>query len=162
MEIFIRPAAPSEALLLGAIEARCFPASEAASTDTISGRLAVFPENFLVAVAVNSVVGFIDGAAVDTPHLLDEFYHDTSFHKPDGAYQTVFGLNVLPEFRRNGIAEKLVKAFINISRARGKKGMILTCKEHLIHYYEKLGFKNFGLADSSHGGAVWYDMRMYF
>ena len=40
--------------------------------------------------------------------------------------------------------------------------MILTCKEALIHYYARFGFKNCGLSASVHGGAVWYDMRITF
>ncbi|MFR3910591.1 MAG: GNAT family N-acetyltransferase [Clostridium paraputrificum] len=48
----------------------------------------------------------------------DELYHDTSLHNPNGAYQTVFGLDVLPKYRRNGIAENLLNYFIQISKAR--------------------------------------------
>ena len=37
-----------------------------------------------------------------------------------------------------------------------------TCKEHLIPYYEKFGYRNCGVSESVHGGAVWYDMRLTF
>ena len=41
-------------------------------------------------------------------------------------------------------------------------GVVLTCKDRLIHYYEKFGFVNEGLtAKSTHGGAEWYQMRLY-
>ncbi len=30
--------------------------------------------------------------------------------------------------------------------------MILTCKDRLIHYYEKFGYRNLGLSASVHGG----------
>jgi ribosomal protein S18 acetylase RimI-like enzyme len=83
-------------------------------------------------------------------------------HKKDGAYQTVFGLNVLPEYRRQGIAEKLVEAFLSMAQTRGKTAVILTCKEHMIHYYERRGFAKYGVSDSTHGGATWYDMRCIF
>lgn len=39
---------------------------------------------------------------------------------------------------------------------------MLTCKEHLLHYYAKLGFVNEGVSGSVHGGAVWYQMRLTF
>ncbi len=45
---------------------------------------------------------------------------------------------------------------------RGRKGLILTCKDRLIHYYEKFGYVNLGVSESVHGGAVWYDMLLEF
>lgn len=107
-------------------------------------------------------MGFVNGGVTDEPHLPDEMYHDISLHNPDGAYQTVFGLNVLPQYRRQGIAEMLMKALIQSARQEGKKGVILTCKDHMIHYYEKFGFVCHGRADSCHGNAVWNDMRLIF
>ena len=68
----------------------------------------------------------------------------------------------MPEYRRQGIAEQLLRAMMDGAKEKGKKGMILTCKEHMIHYYEKFGFKNYGVADSSHGGATWYDLQIRF
>ena len=56
----------------------------------------------------------------------------------------------------------LMKALIQSARQEGKKGMILTCKDHMIHYYEKFGFVCHGRADSCHGNAVWNDMRLIF
>ncbi|MDD4297169.1 MAG: GNAT family N-acetyltransferase, partial [Ruminiclostridium sp.] len=46
--------------------------------------------------------------------------------------------------------------------AANRKGLILTCKEHMIDYYSKFGFKNKGISNSQHGGAVWYDMILEF
>ena len=70
--------------------------------------------------------------------------------------------NVLPAYRHQGIAGKLVEYFADLARKRGKKGVILTCKERLIGFYESHGFQCFGVADSSHGGARWYEMRRIF
>ena len=39
---------------------------------------------------------------------------------------------------------------------------MLTCKEQLVHYYGKLGFENEGMSGSTHGGVVWYAMRLTF
>ena len=36
------------------------------------------------------------------------------------------------------------------------------CKQALIHYYEKFGYRLLGLSASQHGGAVWYDMLLEF
>lgn len=162
MEIKIRQAAAEEAVWLAQIEAECFPAAEAATLEEIEARMALFPENFLVAEADDTVVGFINGGTTDQPYLPDALYHDASLHRPDGAWQTVFGLNVLPQYRCCGIAAQLVEAFAELARVRGKAGVILTCKEEKISYYEHRGFVKYGRADSCHGGAVWHDMRMVF
>lgn len=161
-EVIIRHANPNEGEILGRIEETCFPPGEAASKETVIERLGVFPENFLVAELDGRVVGFINGGNTDEPYLPDEMYHDLSLHKPKGDYQTFFGLNVLPDYQRRGIAAKLVEAYIQLAKDHGRKGIILTCKTHMIPYYEKFGFVNYGLSDSSHGGAQWYDMRLIF
>ena len=56
----------------------------------------------------------------------------------------------------------LMEHMIGDARAKGRKGLILTCKDRLIHYYEKFGYKNMGVSASVHGGAVWYDMLLEF
>ena len=162
MDIIIRNAKIEEGPLLAEIERRCFPPAEAAAEKDVLERIQTFPENFFVAEVDGKVVGFVNGGNMDKPVLPDEFYHDITMHKPDGAYQTVFGLNVLEEYRRNGIGEKLIRHYADVAEKRGKKAVILTCKEQKIHFYEKCGFKYYGEADSTHGGAVWYNMQKYF
>ena len=51
---------------------------------------------------------------------------------------------------------------IEDAKNKGRKGLILTCKDRLIHYYAKFGYKNLGISESVHGGAVWYDMILEF
>ena len=161
-DILIRMARPEEAGSLAEIEGICFPPLEAASPEQVEERMKTFPENFVVAEAEGKPVGFINGGTTDRPYLPDEMYHEVSLHLPGGDYQTVFGLNVLPDYRRQGIAGKLVDYFTDLARSRGKKGVVLTCKEKLIRFYEKHGFQCYGESDSSHGGARWYDMRNIF
>lgn len=158
----IRVAQPGEGERLAQIETACFPPAEAASKEEILARMQAFPENFLVAELHGELVGFINGNNTDKPYLPDELYHDVSLHIPNGDYQTVFGLNVLQNFRRKGIAEALVKKYIEVARQRGRAGVILTCKDHMVHYYEKFGFQYYGQADSTHGGEKWNDMKLIF
>lgn len=100
----IRMAKPEEAGILAEIEGICFPPLEAASPEQVAERMKAFPENFVVAEADGKPVGFINGGTTDRPYLPDEMYHDVSLHIPEGDYQTVFGLNVLPDYRHQGIA----------------------------------------------------------
>ena len=137
----IRLADPKEADRLAEIEAICFPPAEAASHEDVVNRMGAFPENFVVAVKDDQIVGFINGGTTDKPVLPDEFYHDITLHKKDGEIQTVFGLNVIPEYRHQGIAGELVEYFKDLAKERGKKALILTCKEHMIPFYESHGMK---------------------
>ena len=107
-------------------------------------------------------MGFINGCVTDERTIRDEMYEDSSLHRPDGRYQSVFGLDVIPQERRRGIAELLMRTLIEDARKKGRAGMILTCKDRLIHYYEKFGYVNQGLSESVHGNAVWYDMLLEF
>lgn len=142
------------------IELECFPVAEAADRETLRTRFEAFSENFLVAEKDGRVIGFINGCTIDVPELSDELYHNTKLHKPTGNYQTVFGLDVIPEYRKQGIAGKLLDELINLSKKRSKKAVILTCKDQLVHYYSKFGFKHLGVSASSHGGAKWNDMYL--
>lgn len=144
------------------IEAVCFPPAEAAQPDDVRARYAAFPENFFVYEQDGRIAGFINGCTTDAPELPDALYHDASLHRPDGAYQTVFGLDVLPEYRKNGIGGQLIRHYVAVARARGKKGVVLTCKDHMIRFYERAGFTCRGVSASSHGGAKWNDMLIEF
>ena len=156
MEVLIRNAKKEEAALLAQIEAECFPAAEAAGKQDIEARMDVFEDCFFVAETNGKIVGFINGA------VPDQMYHDASLHDPNGAYQTVFGLDVLPAYRRNGIAGRLLERMIHHARECQRKGVVLTCKDHLVHYYAGFGFKHCGVADSTHGGAKWNEMKLLF
>ena len=56
----------------------------------------------------------------------------------------------------------LVGRLAEEARKKGKRGVVLTCKEKLIPYYSALGFKNEGLSSSTHGNVAWYQMRLTF
>ena len=146
-----------------AVEAACFPAAEAATEADFAKRLAVYPNHFWLMEDDNgSLVSFVNGLVTDEPHLRDEMYADAELHNESGAWQMIFGVNTLPAYRRQGLAEQVLRRVIDDAKAQGRKGCVLTCKEKLLHYYGKLGFVNEGVSQSTHGGVVWYEMRLTF
>ena len=147
---------------LAAIEAACFPAAEAAAREEIEERLRVYAAHFYIAREKGAAIGFIDGMVTDEKDLLDELYADAARHDEKGAWQMIFGLNTLPAYRRRGVAAALIEAMCAAARAQGRRGVVLTCKEHLLPYYAKFGFCDEGLSASTHGGAVWHQMRRTF
>ena len=159
----IRTAVMADLAAVTAVEAACFPAAEAATEQDFARRLAVYPNHFwLLEEDDGALVGFINGMVSDEPTLRDEMYADASLHNEGGAWQMIFGVNTLPEYRRQGCAARVMEQVIADARAQGRKGCVLTCKDRLIHYYEKFGFRNEGVSASTHGGVVWYDMRLTF
>ena len=162
MTYTIRHITPADLEAVTAVEAECFPAAEAATRESLEQRIATFPESFLVAEAGGKIIGFVNGCVTDDKVICDEMFEESERHKPEGQYQSIFGLDVIPEYRCHGVAADLMNHLIEQTRAAGKKGLILTCKDRLIHYYEKFGYENQGVSASVHGGAVWYDMLLEF
>ncbi|MDF3003171.1 MAG: acetyltransferase [Bacillota bacterium] len=158
MELLIRQASIEDLDRLNEIEQICFPPMEAASRDSLKFRLMVYGPSFQLAEFDSRIIGFINGSIINDMVIHDEHYGDTSYHDPNGEYQSIFGLCMLPEYRKSGYASALVKALIKTAADSGRKGLTLCCKEEKIPYYEKLGFVNHGRSASDHGGAVWYNM----
>jgi len=144
------------------IERVCFPEAEAATRESFEKRICIFPESFLIAEGDGEIVGFIDGAVIGKRHIEDEMFERAGCHEPDGDYQAVYGIAVLPEYQCQGIGKQLMESLIKLARDHGRKGMTLTCKAHKIKYYESFGYKTEGISQSVHGGAIWYDMVLDF
>ena len=158
MNLEIREANINDLERISKIEEICFPNAEAATKNSLEERIKAFKESFFVGEINNEVIGFINGAIIDSKTIFDELYENTNLHNPNGKYQSVFGLDVIPELRNQGIATRLMNHIIDVAKKSNREGIVLTCKDKLIHYYEKFGFKNMGVSESVHGNVTWYDM----
>jgi len=159
----IRTAAMADLAAVTAVEAACFPPAEAATRQDFEKRLNVYPNHFwLLEDGDGRLISFVNGLVTDEPSLRDEMYSDSSFHNEHGAWQMIFGVNTLPDYRRQGLAGSVIRRVIADAKAQGRKGCVLTCKKELLHYYERFGFINEGVSASIHGGVVWYEMRLTF
>ena len=156
----IRTAVPADLQGIVNIEAECFPAAEAATEASLSGRLAFYPNHFWVQLDGDRMIGFVNGMVTDEPDLRDEMYEDASLHNENGAWQMIFGVNTIPECRKKGYAGQLIRCAIEQAKKEGRKGLVLTCKDKLLHYYGGFGFVNEGVSESVHGNVVWYQMRL--
>lgn len=160
--LIIRKATPADLDIVTSIEAICFPPAEAAPREAFEERLTYYADHFLLIFDGETPIGFIDGFVSDEMILTDEMFSDASLHNPQGAWQMIFGLNTLPAYRNRGVAARLIESFIQLAKYEERKGLILTCKDKLIHYYAKFGFVNEGESVSDHGGAKWYQMKLTF
>ena len=158
----IRTATFKDLDAVSAVEAACFPAAEAATPAEFAERLRHYGSHFWLMFDGEKLIGFVDGMVTDKADLSDDLYAQASLHDENGAWQMIFGVNTLPEYRRQGVAAALLERAIADAKAQGRKGLVLTCKDKLVHYYAKFGFVSEGVSESTHGGVVWYQMRLTF
>lgn len=160
--MYIRRGTKGDLDTISGIEAACFPPAEAASKESFCKRLETYPEYFWLIEKDEKIVGFINGPVINQNIIDDEMYAEASCHNKDGEWQTVFGINTLPEYRKQGIGGLLLRAVIQCAKEEGRRGCVLTCKDYLLNYYESFGFRSMGASASCHGGAQWNDMILEF
>ena len=119
------------------------------------------PEQFLVAVDRKNgrVAGFLCGIGADEKSFNDEFFTDIRRHDPAARTEYLLGLDILPEYRRQGLAKELLRLYGIWSQVRGRHRMVLTAHKEKVGMYEKLGFTDLGVSGSKWGGGTWHEME---
>lgn len=161
MERFeFRDIKPDETKQAVVIEQICFPPHEACSARAMTERIAAAPELFMVAIDKSSgkIAGFFNGVATDETSFRDEFFTDISLHRAAGKSVMLLGLDVLPEYRGQGLAREILGRYIERERKRGREYLILTCLDNKVEMYRKMGFIDRGIADSTWGNEEWHEM----
>lgn len=148
---------------IASVESECFPVLEAATKEEFEQRIKYYGNHFWLMFDDDKLIAFVDGFVTDEADLTDEMYENASMHDENGAWQMIFGVNTLPDYRRCGCAKELIKKAILDARKQNRKGLVLTCKESLVPYYSKFGFVDEGITDkSTHGNVLWHQMRLDF
>ncbi len=142
------------------IEQVCFPPNEACSEQHMRERIEAASDLFLVAIDKDNgkVAGFLNGIATNEYMFRDEFFTDASLHQTDGKNIMLLGLDVLPEYRKQGLAHEIVYRYLRRESEHGRKTVTLTCLKNKIKFYKKMGFTNRGLSGSTWGCEKWYEM----
>ena len=142
------------------IEALSFSSGQAAGKDAFIYRLTEFPQWFFKAEIDGKIVGLVNGSSSTHRFITDDLYLSDGDFDEDGENILIYGLAVHPDYRKNGIAHELLSRILCVAKARGKKRASLTCKEHLIGFYESFGFRNHGISESVVGDVISYDMEI--
>ena len=161
-DITIRNASEENLDELCQIERECFPEAEAAGKESFGLRIKTYPDCFWLLYKDEKIVSFINGMPTNERDLTDDMYSDTKLYEKNGSWLMIFGVDTLPEYRHYHLASRVMDRVIEDTRALGRKGIVLTCKEELLKFYERFGFVNEGISSSVHGGATWYQMRLNF
>lgn len=151
---------PDETEQAVAIEQICFPPHEACSEKSMRERIAAAPELFLVAAdkETGKLVGFLNGLATDETAFRDEFFTNISLYHPKGKNVMLVGLDVLPDYRGQGLGRELVFQYIQREQEKGRQMLVPTCLDSKVQMYEKFGFQDRGTANSAWGGEAWHEM----
>ena len=147
---------------IAAAEAACFPPAEAATEQEFVERIKYYSNHFWLLYDADKLIAFVDGFVTDEPDLTDTMYENACMHNENGAWQMIFGVNTIPSYRQHGYAGELIRKAILDAKSHGRKGLVLTCKDKLIHYYASFGFVDEGISESVHGNVVWHQMRLTF
>ncbi len=153
----IRPEEIQEAI---EIEQICFPPNEACSPQSMQRRLTKAPDLCLVAIdkETGKVAGFLNGLATDESAFHDGFFTNEELHNPSGKYVMLLGLDVRPEYRRQGLATEIVRLYAQREKEKGRYSLVLTCLDSRVPMYLKMKFTDDGKANSTWGGEEWHQM----
>ena len=144
------------------IEHICFPPNEACSRKAMTERIKKAPELFLVAVdkETGKIAGFLNGLSTNEDAFRDEFFTDVNLYNPEGKNIMLLGLDVLPEYRGQGLAREIVNQYLRREQENNREIVFLTCLDLKVKMYEKMGFVDNGIANSSWGGEEWHQMSV--
>ena len=142
------------------VEQICFPPNEACSPAHMKERIKIAADNFLIAIdkKTGKMAGFLNGIATDEYVFRDEFFTDAGLHNPEGENIMLLGLDILPEYRKQGLGRELVYNYCRREQALGRKRLVLTCLKNKVKMYTKFGFMDRGESASEWGGEKWHEM----
>ncbi len=142
------------------IEMICFPPNEACSKEMIVSRIERVPELFLVVEdrGTGELAGFLSGLATNESVFRDDFFSDAGLYDPNGTNIMLLGLDVLPDYRGQGLARELMYEYLRRECKKGTRSVRLTCLPAKIEMYKKMGFYDEGVSQSTWGGEKWHEM----
>lgn len=101
MHMLIRHATMEDLDAIEAVEAACFPPAEAATNESLTARVATYPEHFWLLINTDAdddacfpasvkdgtLIGFVNGMTTNEKDLADVMYEDVSLHDEHGDWQ---------------------------------------------------------------------------
>ena len=145
------------------VEAECFPVAEASTKEEFAERIKYYGNHFWLMFDEDKLIAFVDGFVTNEKDLTDKMYEQADKHDENGEWQMIFGVNTIPNYRKQGYAGQLSECAIDTAKKQKRKGVVLSCKQKWGGYYSKFGFIDEGISDKSvHGNVVWHQMRLTF
>lgn len=161
LDLIYEPAKEDDLDVITAIETASYHPDEAATREQLANRIqyALTSDINLFMVARRSsdreLVGYVCNTLSKDPLVTDE---SMKTHDPEGKTVCLHSVCVSPNARRQKIASRLMKHWIEIIRNEKRYQRIaLMSRPNLIPLYESVGFKTLGKSSVVHGPDPWYD-----
>lgn len=103
--MIIRYATKDDIAAITAVEAACFPPAEAATEEEFVERVNAYGNHFWLMFDDKKLIAFVDGFVTDEKDLTDEMYENAAMHDENGAWQMIFGVNTIPDYRKRECAK---------------------------------------------------------
>ena len=58
-----------------------------------------------------------------------------------------------------GLAREIMDCYLERECKKGRRMVLLTCLDSKVEMYQKMGFEDMGIPDSTWGGSQWHEMR---
>lgn len=156
----LRPIRGDELQTAHALELACYPIEAAAAREAFAYRQQHFPGYFWSAWQEGELIGLACGVRTADSSCESDAVKSAHGAELDGRYLCVLSVAVDGTRRRQGIGNALMEALIRQAKADGLEMVVLMCEEHLIEFYERLGFRHEGRSASEHGGLHWHEMKL--
>jgi Acetyltransferases len=148
-------------LIYNELETKCFPKDEQIDYEYYKDALKLYSDHFFLLYSNDILVGLINALPTNETELKDIMYFDNSLYDAEGINLCIIGLMILPKYKSQGYGKLLMNHLISVAKEEKRSGIILTCRKHLVSYYEQFGFKYEGLSSSTMGGLTWHKMTLY-
>ncbi|QHW34543.1 GNAT family N-acetyltransferase [Paenibacillus rhizovicinus] len=142
------------------LELACYPVEAAATREAFTFRQKHFPGYFWSAWQEGVLVGLACGVRTADSSCESDAVKGAHGADNGGRHLCVLSVAVAESCRRHGLGMVLMKALIRQAAADGLESIVLMCEEHLIAFYERLGFRYEGRSASEHGGMHWHEMKL--
>lgn len=140
------------------LEVASYPEDEAASREKLFYRFIFAKRYFQCFVVEDKVIGFVCGTKANETELTE---HTMSVHEKDGRHLMVHSVVIDGEYRKKGYGLRMMREYVERQRKeRELLSIRLVCKQHLISFYSKSGFRLIGKSELEHGQDSWYDMAL--
>ncbi|MGT2771661.1 GNAT family N-acetyltransferase [Streptococcus marimammalium] len=156
--MFIRKVEITDLDAISQIEMDNFGEGIATSKEAIRERIQLIADSFLIAEIDGQLAGYIEGPVIDSMDLSDDLFQAVSSNPISGGIQAITSLSIVKNYQKQGIGTLLLASFKDIVVKNQRDGILLTCKEELIPYYEMNGFRIEGISQSQLGGEKWHKM----
>ncbi|MBY5022197.1 GNAT family N-acetyltransferase [Streptococcus suis] len=142
-----------------ALEQENFEPKEQIANQVLAYYVESLPQTCLVMESdQQELVGYLLARPTTENRVTDNIFYQLEETEEEANYLAIASLSIAPNFKGQGVGTLLLAALKELAVIQGYRGVSLTCKDHLLRYYEMNGFEDCGVSDSQFGGQVWYDM----